>query len=143
MPLQYDDSDLDSLALCVWKEARGEGIEGMRAVAHVILNRAVKWYGGDQESVHTAVYAKNQFTSMSVPSDPQFDLEPGEHDLLYLHAVALGQNVLNGTDPDPTNGGLYYANLAEATSQWFLEKIMADADTHPQTAVIGHHTFYA
>src|SRR5208282_5429581 len=72
--MTYDQDDLDSLALCAWKEARGEGTPGMLAVMHVIYNRALAWYGANDpeakimgldietEAVHHAVYAKNQFT---------------------------------------------------------------------------------
>lgn len=44
----------------------------MRSVIHVIVNRAVSW----SKSIHEVVYGKNQFTSMSVPTDPEFNLEP-------------------------------------------------------------------
>lgn len=35
----FDDDDLNNAVLCVWKEARGDGYDGMNAVAHVIFNR--------------------------------------------------------------------------------------------------------
>ena len=45
--------DLDIAARTIWGEARGEGPEGMRAVAHVIANRATKggWWGDTLWSV--------------------------------------------------------------------------------------------
>jgi N-acetylmuramoyl-L-alanine amidase len=141
--LPYDDNDLQSLALCIWKEARGDGMEGMRAVAHVVANRVVEWYGSGEGSVHNAVYAKNQFTSMSVPSDAQFNLEPEDGNVLYRGALAICGTVLDGTDDDLTNGALYYANLQNASSDWFDENIVRDPTHHPQTAVIGHQTFFA
>jgi spore germination cell wall hydrolase CwlJ-like protein len=36
----YDQDDLSKAILCVWKEARGDGLAAMNAVAHVIFNRA-------------------------------------------------------------------------------------------------------
>lgn len=143
MTVPYDTDDLQSLALCIWKEARGEGNDGMRAVAHVIANRAAHWYGNHEESVHHAVFAKNQFTSMSVPSDPEFNLEPKEDDEQYTYCVSLAPSVLNGADADLTNGALYYANLKYASSGWFFDHIVQDNVNHPQLAVIGHQTFYA
>ena len=63
--MTYDQDDLDSIALCAWKEARGEGTPGMLAVMHVIYNRALAWYGGartegqeENECVHHAVRQK-------------------------------------------------------------------------------------
>ena len=35
----YDQDDLNNAALCVWKEARGDGDTAMNAVAHVIFHR--------------------------------------------------------------------------------------------------------
>ena len=41
-------NDLDILARTLYGEARGEGTEGMEAVANVIMNRyrKPKWYSG-------------------------------------------------------------------------------------------------
>ena len=139
----FDQNDLDSLALCAWKEARGEGPEGMRAVMHVIAHRAARWYGDHSESVHNAVYGKNQFTSMSVPSDPNFNRKPAPVDPYWQFCVAMAPAVCDGTDPDPTNGALYYCNLETADSGWFAEHIIGNPANHPKVAQIGHHTFYA
>ena len=141
--MQFSADDLDNLCLCCWKEARGEGQEGLRAVMHVILNRAKNWYKMSPDPIHSAVYGKNQFTSMSVPSDPEFNLEPKDGDPQYTYCVGLAPDVLAETDPDPTNGALYYADLKYVTSGWFVRNIVQQPATHPQTAVIGRHTFYS
>lgn len=141
MPIPYDTNDLQSLALCIWKEARGEGNDGMRAVAHVIMNRCAAWYVHVTDPVHYAVYAKNQFTSMSVPSDPEFNLEPGTNDSSYSNAVAMCGEILDGTDEDTTQGALYYANLREVTSGWFVNNIVKNP-AHPMTVTIGKQTFF-
>ena len=46
-------SAIDTMALTVWGEARGEGLTGMAAVAWVIKNRADRggWWGSDIKSV--------------------------------------------------------------------------------------------
>ncbi len=144
--LIYDENDCASLALCAWREARGEGCDGMRAVMHVIVNRARRWYGGHcghSESIHHAVYAKNQFTSMSVPTDPEFHLMPSPTDPQYAEIRNLSREVLSGDDPDITNGALYYVNPKTMVSAWFEETIICDPANHPETARIGHHVFYA
>lgn len=140
--MYYDDNDLQAMALCVWKEARGEGELGMKAVADVISNRASKWYVNANHPVHEAVYAKNQFTSMSVPSDPEFNLEPKPDDPQYRFCTSICKPILDEQMSDVTNGALYYCNPKEATSGWFAEHIVADTKNHPQVATIGHQLFY-
>jgi len=144
--MNYDQNDQDSLALCVWKEARGERQLGMEAVAHVIVNRALAWYSHLAESVHAAVYAKNQFTSMSVPSDPEFNLQPKPDDPQFAYCEDLSRSLLSNVGnpdfTDPTSGALYYCNPVEATSGWFATHIVADTIHHPQVAEIGHQLFY-
>jgi spore germination cell wall hydrolase CwlJ-like protein len=140
--LIYDQDDLDSLALCAYKEARGEGPNGMRAVMHVIYHRALAWYGAGEGSVHEAVYAKNQFTSMSVPSDPEFNLQIPTFDANYEFCQRMAPQILSDQDKDETGNALYYANLHEVTSGWFIDAIVNDPAQHPQTAVIGRQTFF-
>ncbi len=134
----YDDNDKHSLGLCAWKEARNQTIIGMRAVMSVILNRVGA--PGFAHTLHDVIYGKNQFTSMSVPSDPEFNLEPSGG--MWDAAQALADQVLDGSLPDNTNGAHYYANLRTATSGWFFDHIVSRPDEHPVTATIGAHTFY-
>lgn len=143
--MNFDDNDIHSMALCVWKEARGEGGLGMQAVANVIANRARAWYSSLPDPIHTAVYAKNQFTSMSVPSDPEFNLEPADNDPQFDYCVNLCGAILGAEampSADPTHGALYYCNLHEATSGWFFDNIVAKTAEHPQVAAIGKQLFY-
>jgi spore germination cell wall hydrolase CwlJ-like protein len=138
--MDYNADDLNSLALVAWKEARGEGLQGCRAVMHVIANRV--GHIGFAHTLHDCIYGKNQFTSMSVPSDPEFNLEPKEGDAIFIECVTLADDVLSGTDPDNTCGAHFYANLHTMTSGWFELHIVGDPVNHPKTAVIGHHTFF-
>jgi spore germination cell wall hydrolase CwlJ-like protein len=57
------------LALCIWAEARNQGLEGMQAVGSVILNRVARpgWWGHDIKSV---VLAPKQFSCFN-EDDPQ------------------------------------------------------------------------
>lgn len=138
--MTFDNIDVDNLALVTWKEARGEGMEGCRAVLHVIVNRIGT--PGFARSLHDVVYGKNQFTSMSVSSDPEFNLKPNVGDTIYAACENLAQLVLSGRDADVTNGAHYYANIKNTTSGWFFNHIVSDTVNHPVTAVIGHHTFF-
>lgn len=142
--MNFDNLDVDNLALVTWKEARGEGLEGCRAVMHVIVNRV-----GAKDfptTLHNVIYQKNAFTSMSVSSDPEFNLKPNVGDTIYAACENLAQLVLSGRDPDVTNGAHYYANLKNTTSGWFFRNISGPdgkgTREHPVTVTIGHHTFY-
>src|SRR5208282_2740353 len=108
----------------------------------VICNRALAWGKGAEEAIHYAVYAKNQFSSMSVPSDPEFNLKPAETDAAYEFCVQLAPRIASGGQPDATGGALYYANLFNVTSGWFIDNIVNDPANHPQTAVVGRQTFF-
>lgn len=141
--LFWDADDLYSMALCAWREARGEGEKGMRAVLHTIRNRAASWYSHLPHPIHYAVYAKNQFSSMSIPRDPQFNLLPNDNDPAMQFCMAVATTVLTGSDPDPTKGALYYCNTKTATSIWFQRAIVDKPEEHPHVATIGNHEFYA
>lgn len=136
----YDSTDVYNLALVTWKEARGEGIDGCRAVMHVIVNRVGT--PGFAHTLHDVIYGKNQFTSMSVSSDPEFNLVPKAGDAIYAGCEHLAELVLAGNDTDITNGAHYYANLKNTTSGWFFNHVVNDKVNHPVVATIGHHTFF-
>jgi len=127
----------DPFALCLWREARGEGVGGMRAVAWVILNRSRKW----GRSIHDVIMQPNQFTSMTVDPHPP---NPEPDDLQMAEAEQIVSDILGLRDTiDPTSGACYYGNLRTATSGWFFRNIVDDKIEHPQMAVIGNHTFFA
>jgi spore germination cell wall hydrolase CwlJ-like protein len=141
----YDQDDLNNVILCVWKEARGDGYTGMHAVAHVIFNRVGA--PGFGERLHDVIYGKNQFSSMSISTDPEYNLAaPVATDRQhpsYLDATNIVNAIVAGTASDPTNGALYYANLKESTSGWFFLHIVNDPANHPLRATVGHQVFYA
>jgi spore germination cell wall hydrolase CwlJ-like protein len=142
--MEYDENDIQSMALCIWKEARGEFAIGMRAVAHVIKNRVGS--PGFAKTVHDVVYGKNQFTSMSVSSDPEFNLIPPPNDVQFAYCLSICPRVLSGDDDDPTFGAHYYENAKTATSGWFGRVIAGldgnGTDGHALTAIIGKQKFY-
>lgn len=128
------------LALVLWREARGEGAEGMRAVAHVIRNRVEATDLPDQwEDV---IQKKWQFSSMTAPGDSQLVAWPKQPDPVFEQAMQIAAAVYAGTDIDVTGGAHFYANLAAVPANSSFWKIAADKVNHPITAKIGHHTFY-
>ena len=129
-----------ALALVIWREARGEGRDGMRAVAHVIRNRVEATDLPDQwEDV---IQAKWQFSSMTAPRDSQLIVWPRQPDPRFEEAMEIAQLVHDGDDFDLTASAHFYANLeiVPATSSFW--KIVGDKEKHPQTAKIGRHTFF-
>ena len=125
------------LALVMWREARGEGRDGMRAVGHVVRNRHKAGWG----SVVECIVKKNQFTSMSVPGDSQLTRWPKVSE--FLDTLHDAQRILDDSDPDITGGALYYENPDVATSAWFINNVRLNTVEHPSTATIGRHVFYA
>jgi N-acetylmuramoyl-L-alanine amidase len=127
---------LPIFALCLWREARGEGVEGMRAVAWVIWNRSNDW----RRSIREVILEPNQFTSMTVDPNPP---NPEPDDLQMSEAATIVNDIFSGRDTvDPTKGACYYANLATATSGWFFRNVVENTTVHPQTVKIGLHTFF-
>lgn len=145
--MTFNHDDIHSLALCAWKEARGEKQQPQAcdAVMHVIINRVGG--SGFGRTLHDCIYGRNQFTSMSVPGDPEFNLQPREDDPTFLLCLeSAAQLLANADSPDRvdiTNGAHYYANLVNTTSGWFFRNIVEKPSEHPVVATIGHHTFFA
>lgn len=129
------DEDLKLLALVMWREARGEATDGLRAVAHVIRNRVLAWH----QSWQQIIMAKNQFSSMSATGDPQLNLYPNYQSPAYAQIARIAERIYDGTDEDLTHGALYYWNPRTATSKWFKQHI---ADVMEKVAVIGNHEFF-
>jgi spore germination cell wall hydrolase CwlJ-like protein len=106
IPTSYDlMSDMGILALCCWREARGEGLLGKRAVACVVRNRinADSFFGHDWHSVILKPYAFSSFNA----NDPNSDKWPEDSDQSFEDCCDVAQMVIDGAE-DVTNGALYY-----------------------------------
>ncbi len=117
-------------ALCLWREARGEGHDGMRAVCHVIANRALK----RNRSWAEVVYQPWQFSSMTASGDPQLTLVPVPPDAAFEDALAITDLVYYGTDEDITQGADHYFASTIPMPEW--------AKNMTATAKIGRHLFF-
>ena len=116
--------------LCTWREARGEGNDGMRAVLHVINNRAKT----RNKSWAAIVYQKLQFTSMTYGQDPELCLVPFPGDVQIQYLLSIVDSIYDGVDVDNTLGATnYFADSIPAPS-W--------AATLTKTVQIGHNIFY-
>ncbi len=110
------------VALCVWREARGESDAAMRGVAWVVRNRIAdtRWPG----SGHGVVLQPRQFSAFNV-GDVNAVKFPNERDaadwrawLRVLDAVddvfGFGvERVAPGADADPTKGANHYHSIPD------------------------------
>jgi len=132
-------NDLDVLARTLWGEARGEGLDGLVAVAWTIRNRvndgkSASWWGEGYAGVCQKPY---QFSCWN-KNDPNYPYLSGakaipkaEFDKCQLAA----KQVIDGLMPDPTNGAThYYATTMPKAPAW--------AAKAQQTLKLGHHVFF-
>jgi N-acetylmuramoyl-L-alanine amidase len=129
-----DHVDVDVLARTLWGEARGEGRDGMVAVACVILNRAdpreKRWPNG----VAKVCQQPKQFSCWN-PNDPNLArlqrVDAG--DPAFKMALEVAGIAVAGKLPDPTRGANHYHTPA-VQPDWSKGKQPA--------ATIGHHKFF-
>jgi spore germination cell wall hydrolase CwlJ-like protein len=132
-----DEAEVHLLAATAWAEARSEGEPGMRAVAHVIVNRVGRRFGDD---LKTVILAPKQFSAWNV-GDPNRPLaqNPESHAIgganleTWEIAQAVAREVLLGQSADPTGGALFYH--ATSIQPWWSRY---GRGRH----VIGAHVFY-
>jgi spore germination cell wall hydrolase CwlJ-like protein len=114
-------TDRELLWLCVWREARGEGTDGQRGVAHVIRNRTFnpEWYNRHTTGSYRAVILfPAQFSSFS-PNDPNGDQWPSDSDMSFLRVKQSVLWVPCGVDPDNTDGAInYYDTSISFPASW-------------------------
>jgi spore germination cell wall hydrolase CwlJ-like protein len=99
---QLDDTHL--LALCIWREARGEGMLGRRGVGCVVRNRVR--HGGFGSGYSGVVLKHYQFSSFNA-TDPNSSKWPTDGTVDWMGCIAEANDVLGGGD-DVTNGALFY-----------------------------------
>lgn len=96
------------LALCVWREARGEPYRGKLGVAWSIRNRVYKhsWFGKDWEDV---VLKPWQYSSFNT-NDPNAVKLPGapQQDPAWAECMQVAEDVYANVIADPTGGATHY-----------------------------------
>ncbi len=132
-----NDAEVRLLAATAWAEARSEGEEGMRAVAHVILNRVGGRFG---ESVESVVRAPWQFSAWNrgdpnrpLAQNPERYATSGANLETWEIAQRVAREVLSGQSVDPTDGALFYHT--RAISPWWARYGEGRRE-------IGAHVFY-
>lgn len=102
-------SDLFMLALCLWREARGESLESKRCVAWSIMNRVrhPSWWGGP--SVVSVVAKPWQYSGMTAAGDPNLIKWPHMTDTSWLACLQISAEVYDSPQiADPTQGATHY-----------------------------------
>ena len=128
--------DVEVAARTVMGEARGEGDDGMLAVAWVIINRfkANAWYSG--ETIAGTCLKREQFSSWN-PNDPNYSLlcNLPDTDSTLTACRNFVLEAINGMGQDPTNGSTFYhADTMNPYPSW--------ASQYTQMAHINHQIFY-
>lgn len=137
--MSFHEYEIALLALCIWREAAIDGEAGMRAVAHVILNRV-----NDVEfpnSFWSVICQRNQFSSMTLKGDLMTVRYPAGDDESFAKALQIAEQVYNLDGEDPTGKAIYYRNPDTATSKWYEENVV-DNPGMVESARIGHHVFH-
>lgn len=70
------EDELVFLALAIWREARGEPLEGKRGVAQVVLNRVAAQKKKWGLTVMQALFKRLQFSSLTHSADKQLTAWP-------------------------------------------------------------------
>jgi spore germination cell wall hydrolase CwlJ-like protein len=139
-PIEVDETEVRLLAATVWGEARSESEDGMRAVAHVMVNRIGSRFG---EDLATVILSPKQFSVWN-RGDPNrrlvtnFVANPERYtsanDPQWETAQLIAREVLSGQSVDPTEGALFYHTRA-IRPRWSRQGVGRQ--------VIGQHVFYA
>jgi spore germination cell wall hydrolase CwlJ-like protein len=108
--------DLFLLALCVWRESRGEPLIAKVAVAYTVLNRAAhpSWWGTDIVSV---ILKPLQYSSFN-RDDPNSSRFPTKQDLSWTASLDAARKAIDKTEPDPTDGATNYFDTSISPPDW-------------------------
>lgn len=122
----------DILARTILGEARGEGPQGMAAVAQVILNRANSGkFPNDPAKVALQDKQFSVWNSGEGGGKTQYNKGSDE----YQNALRIIDSVASGQVPDITNGALYY-HTPDVSPKW------STGVNQYGTNQIGNHIFY-
>ena len=132
---KVSSTDLFTLAQTLWGEARGEGIQGLEAVAWVIRNRHEihpRWKGLPIFQVCKAPY---QF-SCWLQNDPNYPKMLGlsTDDALFVECLISAAEVLGGQVVNPVGLSTHYYAKGTPEPKWAIGKT--------PFVTIGHHMFY-
>lgn len=123
-------------ALTIWGESRGEGVEGMEAVASVIHRRAMRRASATNEDFGLAVsgvcLAKHQFSCWNV--DGTFNQSEPRDCKEWEDCDRIAKSLVSGEFAPTIVATNYHADHMNPAPNW--------AAKIPFVGKIGHHLFY-
>jgi hypothetical protein len=123
------------LALMAWRHGKVYGgHQGMTNIAHCIANRHKKGWGpwlSILQSVPKYAATLDSLTDM-----------PESWDRNFLQLLSAIDGIVDGTARDTVNGGLFWCDLNNITSEWFLEQI-ARSPNYMRVADMGSLVFFS
>ena len=134
----YRELEVDVLARTIFGEARGEPIDGMEAVASVVINRARisekkgrYWWGNGIIGVCQKAY---QFSCWN-KTDPNYQrlINVTEENIHFVTSLRIARRAVIGALKDKTKGATHYH--ADYVSPYW-------ARGEEPTIIIGRHIFY-
>ena len=131
LPENPDAEEIGCLAMTIYHEARGEGWDGMEAVAHVVRNRALDSAYPDSICRVAKQGGETPPCQFSWWCDGRPDTPHNER--LYNVAEIISYQVLMGISDDPTGGATSF-HTTGVNPYW-------GSRLH-KTAEIGTHVFY-
>lgn len=127
--------DVDYMARTAWGEARGDGVESMRAVMHTMKNRVAlqTWFG---KTMYEVISKDKQYSAWNKGDPNRIKMiRLDSSDTQYKQAHRMAMKIVAGLDADPTAGATHY-HTNDMMPYW------AKSGQLQETARIGNHIFY-
>jgi hypothetical protein len=132
-PWKDFDSAVDVMARTVWGEAEGEGERGMKAVAWVIKNRALRSNGmGWGTTIEDVCTWRAQFDCWNKRRERMMTLQWQTNP--EKMALSVAQGVLMDQIPDELGGARWFHTVSMVPPDWTARLTYA--------GTIGNHVFY-
>lgn len=120
-PLLQSNADVAFLALCLWREARGETHECKVALAWSIMNRvAAKQWGN---TIMSVIFQRLQYSSLTYKGDPQLVLWPQDSDASWQTCLKVADETLEGLNINPIDGADSYHDISISPPDWAKKSV--------------------
>jgi hypothetical protein len=123
------------LALTAWRYGKDYGShQAMVLIAHTIANRYRRGWGPFLQIIQSIPrYSSTLEQPMGYPDS---------WDRSFLKLLTDIDAIVEGTAKDPTNGSLFWADLAKIDNPWFLTNICRNPE-HARVADMNSLTFFS
>jgi len=135
----FEELVVTELSKMLWKEGRGEPVDGITAIGHTVIERVSRpsWWSWPHHDVLSVIYFPEQYTSMTHLHDKQLFKFPDAADSSYSQCRYIAEQILAGVTSHPAPGASHYFNP---------KVVPAPMWTHAATSkfikTIGNHDFW-